>query len=535
MTQSEADYLVVGAGAAGCLLANRLSADEGNRVLLLEAGGPPTNPLIKIPLLAGLLYYWRGLNWGYRTEADNGIAGRSLPWPRGRVVGGSTAINGMMYVRGNAADYDGWAQALLPEWSYANVLPLFKVFERNLSHRGDDTFHGRAGELIAARARGDHPIYRAWLAAAVAAGHLPNDDFNGVSQEGVGHYDFNIDRGHRVTAETAFLHPVRSRRNLRVMPRAQVSRLLFDGRRCVGVEVQRAGRLRRLFARREVILCAGSIGSPQLLQLSGIGDPARLADLGIPVVRSLPEVGRNLQDHLGVYLQYVCRQPITLYSLMRPDRALWACLQALTLRRGPATGVPLEVGGFLKTRPTLDIPDVHVTVVPGLSLAASQSGQGQHGFLTNVYQLRPESRGEMHILSRDHRCKPRIVSNYLSAEADRVCLRDGVRLVRKIMGQPQLDELRGDELAPGSLVQTDAQIDDWVGRTANTIFHPVGTCRMGADLASVVDSQLRVRGIAGLRVADASVMPSLIGGNTSVPTMMIAENAAQFILRGPVP
>ncbi|HYC04982.1 MAG TPA: choline dehydrogenase [Azospirillaceae bacterium] len=526
----EADYIVVGAGSAGCLLANRLSRDPGSRVLLLEAGSKDWNPLIRIPLVAGLLYYLPALNWGYETEAQEGLDGRKLVWPRGKVLGGSTAINGMMYIRGHASDYDHWRQLGLAGWSYEDVLPHFRAFERNLSHPRNDAFHGRDGELHTEKARGDHPLYRAWLACTHAAGFKENEDFNGPDQEGTGLYDFNIREGRRVSAATAFLAPARSRPNLSIETGVHVERLVFEGRRCTGLQVTRGGERVTLKARREVILSAGAVNSPQLLQLSGIGEAEHLHRLGIPVVLDRRDVGRNLQDHLGIYVQHKCLKPVTLYGLMRPDRAALAGLSALLFGKGPAASIPLEAGGFLKTRPELEIPDVHVTFVPGLSLATTQVGQMQHGFLTNVYQLRPESRGTILITSPDPAAKPAIQPNYLAAEADRRCLRDGVRLARRIAGQAPLDPYRGEELAPGEAAQDDAAIDSWVRQTANTIFHPVGTCRMGGDEEAVLDSELRVRGIEGLRVVDASAMPTIIGGNTSVPTMMIAEKAASMIL-----
>jgi choline dehydrogenase len=525
---ADADYIVVGAGAAGCLLANRLSADPGCRVVLLEAGDRDWNPLIRVPMVAGLLYFMPSLNWGYATRAQPGLAGRELVWPRGRVLGGSTAINGMMYVRGQPADYDDWRDRGLPGWGYEDVLPLFRSFERNLTHR-DARYHGHSGELVTARASGDHPVYAAWLAAAEQAGLARNDDFNGPRQEGVGPYDFNVDRGRRVSAASAFLAPVRGRANLRVVTGAHVRRLVFEGRRCTGVELSQGGTVRALTAAREVVLCAGAVNSPALLQLSGVGDPALLQPLGLPVVLARPAVGANLQDHLGVYVQHRCRRPVTLYSLMRPDRALVAGARALLFGSGPAARVPLEVGGFARTRSDLDRPDVHITAVPGLSLATTQRGQLEHGFLTNVYQLRPDSRGCVRIVSPDPHAKPAIDPNYLSAEADLRCLRDGVRLVRRIHAQPALDDLRGPELAPGPDVVADAEIDGWIRATANTIFHPVGTCRMGSDAEAVLDAELKVRGVEGLRVADASVMPTITSGNTSVPTMMIAAKAAELI------
>jgi choline dehydrogenase len=528
-----ADVVVIGAGSAGCLLANRLSADPERRVVLLEAGGRDRNPLIGVPLLAGLVYYLKSLNWNYRTEPDPGLNGRSLAWPRGRVLGGSSTINGMMYMRGHRRDYDDWRQLGLDGWGYADVLPYFRAFERNLSHHGDDFFHGRDGELLTKQARGDNPLYRAWLAAAAAAGFPASADHNGFEQEGLGLYDFNIHRGRRVSAASAFLRPVAGRANLRVLTGAQATRLRFDGRRCTGVEYRRGGETGFLAAR-EVALCGGAINSPALLQQSGIGDAALLGQFGIPVVRHCPAVGANLRDHLGIYLHHRCLQPVTLYRLFRPDVAVRVVARALLFGSGPAAAVPLEAGGFLRTRPELEIPDIHVTFVPGLSLAASRAGQREHGFLTNFYLLRPKSHGSIAIRSPDPLAPPRIDPGYLSDVTDLHAMRDGVRLLRRIAAAAPLDPFRGTELAPGEAVQSDAAIENWVRDTAGTTFHPVGTCRMGADAGAVVDASLRLRGIDGLRVVDASVMPTMIGGNTSVPTMMIAEKAAD-LMRGRPP
>jgi choline dehydrogenase len=524
------DFIIVGAGSAGCLLTNRLSADPRNKVLLLEAGPRDWNPLIRIPLVAGLLYYLPSLNWGYETESEAGLGGRKIVWPRGKVLGGSSAINGMMYVRGHARDYDHWRQLGLSGWSYEDVLPAFKAFEKNVSHRACDFYHGRQGELHTEKAQGAHPLFQAWLACAQALGLPQNEDFNGADQYGVGLYDFNIRNGRRVSAAAAFLTPARARANLSVETGVHVERVTFEGQRCTGVVVTRAGEKRLLKASRQIVLSAGAVNSPQLLQLSGIGDAALLQRFGIPVVVDRRDVGANLQDHLGVYVQHRCLKPVTLYGMMRPDRALWAGLRALLFGSGPAASIPLEAGGFLKTRPDLDLPDVHVTFVPGLSLATTQFGQMEHGFLTNLYQLRPQSRGSIAITSSDPRAKPTIHPNYLSAPEDLRCLRDGVKLVRAIAAQSALDEYRGAEISPGAAVEDDAAIDAWVRAQANTIFHPVGTCRMGSDEHAVLNERLQVRGVEGLTVADASAMPTIIGGNTSVPTMMIAERAARFLL-----
>jgi choline dehydrogenase len=524
------DFVIVGAGAAGCLLANRLSADSNNRVLLLEAGGKDWNPLIRMPLVAGLLYFTPSLNWGYATEPQEGLQGRSVKWPRGKVLGGSTAINGMMYMRGQRQDYDDWRQAGLNGWSYDDVLPFFKSFEQNASHDGDNTYHGRDGELHTQKAKAEHPLYDAWLDCARAAGQADNEDFNGANQEGVGAYDFNIKGGRRVSAAAAFLEPIRSRQNLTVITRAHAQRLRFSKGVCTGLECRVGAHTKEYTANRDVILACGAVNSPQLLQLSGIGDSATLQDLDIPVVVDRPAVGQNLQDHIGVYLQHKCLKPITLFGLMRPDRAIFAGLRQMLFGTGPAASVPLEVGGFLKTRSELDRPDIHVTFVPGLSLATTQAGQMQHGFLTNVYQLRPKSRGSISITSSYPMDKPRIDPNYLNDPDDIACLRDGVRLIRNIAVQSALEAYRGDEISPGADAVSDDQIDDWIRGSVDTIFHPVGTCRMGADDDAVLDEDLQVRGVSNLRVVDASAMPNIPSGNTSIPTMMIAEKAAATIL-----
>lgn len=525
------DFIIVGAGAAGCLLANRLSENPTHKVLLLEAGGKDWNPLIRVPMVAGLLYFLPSVNWGYQTGPQAHLNGRYIKWPRGKVLGGSTSINGMMYMRGQHQDYDDWGQAGLKGWSYDDVLPFFKKFERNVSHQEDRQFHGRDGELHTEKAKAEHPLYDAWLACAAQSGHKSNEDFNGADQEGVGPYDFNIKDGKRVSAADAFLNPIRRRPNLNIVTRAQVLNLNFDGKVCTGLTCRVGGKSKTYAASREVILSAGAVNSPQILQLSGIGDAQSLQSMGIDVVQDRPQVGKNLQDHIGVYLQHKCRQPITLFGLMRPDRAIFAGLRATMFGTGPAAAVPLEVGGFLKTRPDLDRPDVHVTFVPGLSLATTQAGQLEHGFLTNVYQLRPKSRGAISLASPDPMSKPVIHPHYLSNAEDIVCLRDGVRLIRTIAHQSPLDPYRGDEISPGIDATSDDDLDNWIRGSVDTIFHPAGTCRMGADESSVLDDQLRVRGIDRLRVIDASAMPSITSGNTSMPTMMIAEKGAAMIVR----
>ena len=532
MTEAVAsfDYVIVGAGSAGCVLANRLSEDGRYTVLLIEAGGRDTNPLIKVPLAAGLVYFWRSLNWNYQTVAQRGLSGRSIAWPRGRVLGGSSSINGMMYMRGHRRDYDLWRQQGLSGWSYADVLPYYRRSEDHVD-RADDPYHGKGGPLAIRTAHSKHPLYRAFLEAGRTQGFGPNPDFNGRDQEGLGFYDFTIRNGRRESSATAFLRPAEKRRTLTVWTRTVASRILLDGtRRAVAIDVLRGKTPMRVSIRRELILAGGTINSPVLLQRSGVGDPATLVEAGVEPVVALPDVGRNLQDHLGVYLKYRCKDPITLYRLFRPDRALMAGAGALLFGTGPAATVPLEAGGFLKTRPDLDIPDIHITFVPGLNLETTQRGQGQHGYLINFYQLRPESRGEVRITGPDD-ATVRIDPNYLATEADRRCMRDGVRLAARIGADPHLARYDAGAISPTAAdLRDDGAIDAWVAAGANTIFHPVGTCRMGGDPGSVVDATLKVRGIDGLRIVDASVMPLIVGGNTSAPTMMIAEKASDMIL-----
>ncbi|MFB2552331.1 GMC family oxidoreductase [Ensifer soli] len=526
----EFDFIVVGAGSAGCVLANRLSEDGRHRVLLIEAGGSDRNPVFSIPLMAGAAYFWKPSNWHYQTEPQVHLDGRRIRWPRGKVLGGSSSINGMMYMRGSRRDYDTWRQLGLSGWGYEDVLPYFRRAEHN-PERPASAFHGQGGPLHVERARADNPLYRAFLEAGHALGHPPNADFNGATQHGLGVYDFNVLKGRRVSSATAYLRPAANRANLVVWTGTLVARIRIDKGRAVALDVLRGGTPATVRARREIVLSAGAINSPQILQLSGIGDPEHLKAAGIEPLVASPDVGRNLQDHMGVYLKYACREPVTLYSLFRPDRAVSSMLRAYLFGTGPAAAVPLEAGGFLKTRPEMGEPDIHMTFVPGLNLETTRAGQGGHGYIISFYQLRPESRGTVMVRSPDPRMAPAMDPAYLEAESDRIVMRDGTRLAHRIGRSPSLERYRARDITPIEAdMASDETVDAWMRGNASTTFHPTSTCRMGADGRAVVDGQLRVTGVDGLRVVDASVMPLIVSGNTSAPTMMIAEKAADMIL-----
>ena len=531
------DFVVVGAGSAGCILANRLSADPASRVLLLEAGGRDWNPLLRVPLMTGMLLRGGAANWGFVTEPEPHLDGRRLSWPRGKVLGGSSSINGMLYARGLPSDYDAWAQQGLAGWSFADCLPFFR---RSEAHEGGETpWHGGGGPLPVTRPPQANPLFDAFLAAGRAAGHCATADFNGPEPEGFGRTDFHILRGERWSTARAFLAPIRSRRNLRVATRALLLRVVVEKGRARGIEALVRGRLRRFRAEREVILSAGTIGSPMALLHSGIGDADALRALGIPVVADRKEVGRNLQDHLLVRVEHACTRPVTLHAITRADRAALALLQALLFGTGPAASFPIAVGAYFRSDRALDIPDLRSTFLPGLSSAALRlpflprvAATAGHGFLANLYRMRPESRGTLSLRSADPRDPPLIRPNHLSVRRDLTVLREGVKRIREVFAQTAFDPYRGPELAPGPEVRSDAAIEAYIRRAAESSYHCTGTCRMGADEESVVDARLRVRGVAGLRVADASVMPQMTSANTGAPTMMIAERAAEFILSG---
>jgi choline dehydrogenase len=532
----EADYVVIGAGSAGCVVAARLSENPSLKVVLVEAGGRDWNPLYRIPLMAGSLLRSRLGNWFYFTEPQAGLDGRRIFWPRGKVLGGSTSINGMVYTRGLAADYDAWANAGLRDWSYERVLPLFKRSERH--ERGASDFHGGNGPQPVTRPPSANPLYDAFIAAGREAGLPLAEDFNAPAPYGVGRYDFTLADGERWSAARSFLDPARARPNLTIVTGCQIRRILFERGRAFGVETGRRGARSVFRAGREVVLCGGTVNSPALLMQSGVGPADDLRALGIAVVAESGTVGANLQDHILVRVEHACTQPVTLHRTLRPDRLAWALIEAKLMKRGPAASFPLLAGAFLKSDPALDAPDLQAHFCPALStatirlpgMARRAPAHARHGFFANLYVMRPHSRGRIRLASADPLAAPRIDPGYLAAAHDRIALRRGVRVLREIFAQDAFRPFRGEELSPGAGRASDDALDAWIRATADTVFHPVGTCRMGADAGSVVDERLRVRGVAGLRVADASIMPSLVSANTAAPAMMIGEKAADMIL-----
>jgi len=523
------DYIVVGGGSAGCVLANRLSADASRRVLLLEAGGRDWNPWIHIPVGYFKTMHDPRTDWCFKTEPDKGLNGRRLDWPRGKVLGGSSSINGLLYIRGQKEDYDHWRQLGNAGWSYDDVLPYFKRAEDQ--ERGPDDYHGSGGPLAVSDMRIRRALCDRFIEAAGELGIPASDDFNGARQEGAGYFQLTARNGRRCSTAVGYLKPARRRANLTVVTHAQTERVLFRGRRAVGVAYRRKGRPAEARCRGEVILAAGAIGSPQILLLSGVGPGGQLQRFDIPVVHTLPGVGRNLQDHLQVRMVFKTRAPITMNDQVHnPFRKALMGLEYLLLRRGPLTMGASQVCVFARSTPEAATPDIQFHLQP---LSADKPGEGLHrfsAFTSSTCQLRPESRGVIELRSPFAQDYPAIHPNYLATVKDQQVTVAGMKMSRAIAATKTLAPLIAEEMTPGPQVASDEALLEAARNISQTIYHPVGTCKMGRDEAAVVDERLRVHGLEGLRVVDASIMPTLVSGNTNAPTIMIAEKASDMIL-----
>jgi choline dehydrogenase len=523
------DYIVVGAGSAGCVLANRLTASGRHRVLLLEAGGQDRNIWIHIPLGYGKLFANPKVNWLYTTEPEPELNNRRVIQPRGRVMGGSSSINGLLYIRGQHEDYDHWRQLGNAGWSFKDVLPYFRRAEDQ--ERGADDLHGVGGHLKVSDVCEPHPLCEAFIEAAKESGFPRNDDFNGPTQEGAGYFQLTTRNGRRWSTAVGYLKEARRQPNLAVEPNALATRILFDGRRAIGVEYRQGDAIRTACADGEVIVAGGAFNSPQLLQLSGLGPAKLLRELGIGVVADMPGVGADLQDHLQIRMLYRCTEPITANEVINDWRYRFAAgLRYLLTRKGLLTIGAGYAGAFLRTRPELATPDVQFHF---LIFSADAAGAALHpfpGFMASVCQLRPDSRGFVRIKSSDPRVPPAIQPRYLSARTDCDCVVDGMKLLRRVMNQPVMQKYIAEERAPGEACTSDADLLAFARETGTTVYHPTSTCRMGSDPNAVVDERLRVRGLERLRVIDASIMPTVVSGNTNAAAVMIGEKGADMVL-----
>ena len=526
------DTIIVGGGSAGCVLANRLSEDPGHRLLLLEAGRPDYFWDFFIHMPAALTYPIGNKNydWLYESEPEPYMHNRQISHGRGKVLGGSSSINGMIFQRGNPLDYERWAgDEGMANWDYAHCLPYFKRMENCLS--GGNEFRGDNGPLVLERGPAASPLFSAFFEAVQEAGYQLTDDVNGYKQEGFAAFDRNLHRGRRLSAARAYLHPVMKRRNLKVMTRAFVTKILFEDKRAVGVRLGQAGAKAEKVYAGEIICCGGSINSPQLLQLSGVGNAAELKPLGIPMVHDLPGVGENLQDHLEVYVQHVCSQPVSMQPALQWYNKPLIGLNWLLFRKGPAATNHFEAGGFIRSNEEVAYPNVMFHFLPLAIRYDGSAPKGGHGYQVHVGPMVSDARGSVKIKSADPTLAPALRFNYLSTEQDKREWVEAIHCARHILSQPAFADYSEGEISPGPAVASDAEILDWVARDGETAYHPSCTCKMGKDALSVVDPEtMKVIGVEGLRVVDASVMPYVTNGNIYAPTMMVAEKAADLIL-----
>ena len=524
----EYDYIVVGAGSAGCVLANRLTASGKHSVLLLEAGPRDRNIWIHIPLGYGVLFKQPKVNWMYQTEPEPELGGRSVFQPRGQGLGGSSSINGLVYIRGQHADYDRWRQLGNVGWGYDDVLPYFKRAENQ--QRGADDYHGVGGPLAVSNPRQPDPLCEAFIAAAEQTGIPRNVDFNGATQEGAGYFQTTTQRGRRASTAVCYLNPARGRPNLRIETDAHAERVLFEGKRAVGVTYKRSGFARAARARKEVLLSLGAFNSPKLLQLSGVGPGDLLRNFGIDVVQDTPGVGHSLQDHFQARIVMRSTRRTVNDDLNNPLRRAMVGMRYAAFRKGPLTIAAGYAGAFFKTDARLATPDIQVHFIP---FSTDKMGEKLHnfsGFTASVCQLRPESRGTLKIRSADPGVPPEIKINYLATQTDRTANVEGLKILRKVLNAPAMQPFVAEEIYPGPKTASDDDLLKFCRDTGSTVYHPVSTCRMGNDPLAVVDQRLKVKGIDGLRVVDGSIMPDLVSGNTNAPIIMIAEKVSEMIL-----